>query len=169
MTQFARLYLGSFFILIAATILLVLTAYSHHFKRLSPPLAILRQAGETLTIDSLGSDVFGFAGGKENNRAPIRMRTFLLRWSDNCTDGDDLGLLERQRYFRDQMQRDLVAIAGGDTLQSICFQQSPVYDLHLQVAAIAFAEPPGVHIDTLVYTGIEKFWKRQLMPIGRPY
>ena len=65
------------------------------------------------------------------------------------------------------MPQDWTALSGGDSIHPVYFRQRPVLNRHLRQGALVFPTPPGRRIDTLVYTGAEGPWRKQLFILKR--
>ena len=156
---------GRFSFLLSCIVVLAFTAYCHlpGSKDLpAPHLAIFKNAGETLCVDTLDNQqIFD----KDNTASQTNLRSFLISWSDQLPEGDEMGLLQRQNYFQNQMQSDWTALVAGDSVHPLFFRQKPLLNRHLRQGALVFSLPPGRCIDTLVYHGTDGFWKEQLINV----
>src|SRR5579871_1464365 len=148
MKQLYRSYWTRFCFLVGAIVALVLTAYCHLPSSKHPPahLAMVKQAGETLSIDSLDNKVLL---GKDNPSIPTTLRCFLITWADDLDNGDELGMICRDSYFQYRMQQDWVALVGGDSIRPVLFRNKPLLNRHLRQGAIAFSIPTGCRVDKI--------------------
>jgi len=165
MKQINRSLWGRFSFLLGCIVVLAFTAYCHlpGSKDLpAPHLAIFKNAGETLCVDTLDNHL---VFDKDNPGNATNLRCFLISWSDHLPEGDEMGLLQRQNYFQNQMQQDWLALVGGDSVHPLFFRQKPLLNRHLRQGALVFSLPPGGSIDTLVYRGTDGFWKKQLINV----
>lgn len=78
---------------------------------------------------------------------------------------DRRNLIEKERYFQYTMQNDWKALAGGDTLLAVFFQEKPGLSSLVKEGVIVFETPSGRKPDTLIYRDSFGAWGTQILSL----
>lgn len=93
--------------------------------------------------------------------------SFRLGWTDSAAGSNLRRGVVTERYFQYTMQQDWKALAGGDTLSPVLFQEKPGLSGQLKEAVIVFETPSGRKPDTLIYRDSFGAWGTQVFVLNR--
>jgi len=91
--------------------------------------------------------------------------SFLIGLTDSSAGKNNQGSTERERYIQYELQKDWKALANGDTLQAVFFQEKPGLDQQVKEGVMVFETPGGIQPDTLIYRDSYGNWGTQILSL----
>ena len=126
-------------------------------------LILLTRPGAALFVDRVDNRVVM----QKDNTSQNRFCSFRIGWADSAAGIDKSKAVEKERYFQYKVQQDWKALAGGDTLLPVFFQERPGLSEQLKEGVIVFETPEGRQPDTLIYRDSFGAWGTQLFVLNR--
>lgn len=130
-------------------------------------LAQLNRPGSALYVDRVDNGMV-----METDSATQKsFSCFLIGISDSTAGiagtsvGERQRLVEKERYFQYTIQNDWKALAGGDTLLAVFFQEKPASGSLVKEGVIVFETPPGKKPNTLIYRDSFGTWGTQILSL----
>jgi hypothetical protein len=102
-----------------------------------------------------------------DSSTPNNFCSFRIGWADSTTGTDKVKALEKERYFQYAIQNDWKALAGGDTLKAVFFQEKPALGGLLKEGVMVFEMNQGQQPDTLIYRDSFGAWGTQIFVLNR--
>ncbi len=143
--------------------LAALTACNSHVPPATPPekhLVLIHRPGAAIYIDRVDNRVVLQNSDATNNK----FCSFRIGLADSL---DTKQSLEKEKYFQYTMQGDWKALAGGDTLRAVFFQEKPGLNAMVKEGVMVFETPDGRTPDTLIYRDSYGSWGTQLFVLNR--
>jgi hypothetical protein len=126
-------------------------------------LAQLTRQGASLYVDRVDNRVVLQPGKTAQNK----FCSFRIGWTDSLAVTGKSASPEKERYFQYTVQHDWKALAGGDTLIPVFFQEKPGLNQQLKEGVMVFETPTGRQPDTLVYRDSFGAWGTQILILNR--
>jgi hypothetical protein len=150
-----------------AVLFYLLLIACHNKKEQSPPSerhqALLTRPGAALYADRVDNRVVL----QQDKASQGRFCCFRIGWADSTVSADRTKDVDKERYFQYNVQKDWRALAGGDTLLPVFFQERPGLSDRLKEGVMVFETPTGRQPDTLIYRDSFGAWGTQLLVIRK--
>lgn len=146
----------------ALAALTALTACHSHVPSATPPekhLVLIHRPGAAIYIDRVDNRVVMQNSDATGNK----FCSFRIGLADSMNTKPSL---EKERYFQYTMQGDWKALAGGDTLLAVFFQEKPSLNAMVKEGVMVFETPEGRQPDTLIYRDSYGAWGTQLFVLN---
>jgi hypothetical protein len=125
--------------------------------------AMLIRPGAALYVDRVDNRVML----QQDKASQDRFCCFRIGWADSTVSADRTKDVDKGRYFQYNVQKDWKALAGGDTLLPVFFQERPGLSDRLKEGVLVFETPTGRQPDTLIYRDSFGAWGTQLLVIRK--
>jgi hypothetical protein len=122
---------------------------AHLVLRSRPGAALYLDRADPGSVMEAGTDAGHFA-------------CFRIGWVDSAATTE----VEKLRYFQYRVQNDWRALAAGDTLLPVFFQERPGLDQRVHEGVMVFETPAGRQPDTLVYRDSYGSWGKQMIVLN---
>ncbi|HEY6902424.1 MAG TPA: hypothetical protein VI233_17325 [Puia sp.] len=93
--------------------------------------------------------------------------SFQIGWTDSAVSFQQAQAAEKERYFQYRIQQDWKALAHGDTLYPVFFQEKPGLGQERKEGVLVFALKDGTQPDTLIYRDSYGNWGTQYFIVNR--
>ncbi len=130
-------------------------------------LVLRTRPGNALYVDRVDNRVVMQTDSvAQKNFCSFRIGVADSSWTTAATSvSGRRSVIEKERYFQYTMQNDWKALAGGDTLLAVFFQEKPAPGSLAKEGVIVFETPSGKKPDTLIYRDSFGTWGTQIMSL----